>query len=451
MSPDRPLRAALLSMHTDPASPLGGDVTGGMNVYVREVAKALPTLGVEADVFTRAEGGGLPVISELAPGAHIIRIPAGPLESLDKNLQSEFTGAFASGIRHFANKEKRAYGILSSHYWLSAVAGKTLSESWGVPLAHRFHTIAARKNDAVPDGMGWESEERVLAENKIAGYADGLTVSSTAEAADLKEKLGAEESRIFLVPCGVDTERFKPIPQSEARAALGLSGNAKILLAAGRIEPVKGLDRLVGALAAIKKKHPGIPIRVIHIGGETIAENSAAKGLTPAAFSSPAQREEVRRILGIAHEAGVAGDFHFLGAKSQETLRAYYSAADALAVPSRYETFGLVALEAAACGLPAVAFDVGGISGNIEAGKTGYIVHDGDIIAFAESVVKIISSAEEKKRLGNMARSRAESLSWSSVAEAEIWVWGKLIRLPGFARSTASKAAGAARPPGVPT
>lgn len=450
MNPGRPLRAVLLSMHTDPASPLGGDVTGGMNVFVREVAKALPAFGVEADIFTRAEGGDLPVVMELAPGARIIRIPAGPLKRLDKNLQSEFTGAFASGIRHFANKEGLAYGIVSSHYWLSAVAGKALSESWGVPLAHRFHTIAARKNDALPGGKGRESEERVLAENQIAEDADGLIAASAAEAADMREKLGAGKSKVFVVPCGVDTGRFTPMPQAEARAALGLSGDAKILLAAGRIEPVKGLDRLVGALAAIKEKRPDLPVRVIHIGGETITENRAAEGLDPDAFSSPAQRGEVRRILGIAHEAGVAGDFHFLGAKSQETLRAYYSAADALAVPSRYETFGLVALEAAACGLPAVAFDVGGISSNIEAGKTGYIVPDGDIIAFAESVMKIIGSADEKKRLGNMARSRAESLSWSSAAKAEIRVWEKLIRRRGGAKSTAGKAVGAASPPGVP-
>lgn len=450
MSPVRPLRAALLSMHTDPASPLGGDVTGGMNVYVREVAKALPAIGVEADIFTRAESGDLPVVSELAPGAHIIRIPAGPLKRLDKNLQSVFTGAFASGIRHFANKEGLAYGIVSSHYWLSAVAGKALSENWGVPLAHRFHTIAARKNDSLPGGKGRESEERVLAENKIASDADALIASSTAEAADLREKLGAGESKIFLVPCGVDTGRFSPMPRAEARAALGLSGDAKIVLAAGRIEPVKGLDRLVGALAAIKEKRPDIPVRVMHIGGETIAENRAAEGLDPDAFSSPAQGEEVRRILGIAHEAGVAEDFHFLGAKSQETLRTYYSAADALAVPSRYETFGLVALEAAACGLPAVAFDVGGISGNIETGKTGYIVPDGDIIAFAESVIKIIGSADEKKRMGNLAHIRAGRLSWSSAAEAEIRIWEKLIQRRGEAKFPAGKAAGAASPPGVP-
>ena len=450
MSPDQPLRAALLSMHTDPASTLGGDVTGGMNVYVREVAKALPALGVEADVYTRAESGELPVAEELAPGAYLVRIPAGPLESLDKNLQLQFTEAFASGINHFADKEGLAYGVISSHYWLSAVAGKTLSKNWGGPLAHRFHTIAARKNDSLPGGKGRESVERILAENKIAGEADALIASSTAEATDLREKLGAEETKIFQVPCGVDTERFTPMPRAEARATLGLSKDEKIILAAGRIEPVKGLDRLVEALAAIKKSHPDIKVRVIHIGGETTEENRTSQGLSPGAFSSTAQREEVSRILDIANEAGQARDFHFLGAKSQETLRAYYSAADALAVPSRYETFGLVALEAAACELPAVAFDVGGISSNIETGKTGYIVPDGDNIAFAEAMMRIIDSADEKKRLGNMARSRAESLSWSSAAEAEIRIWEKLIQRRGGAASAADKAADAASPPGVP-
>jgi D-inositol-3-phosphate glycosyltransferase len=428
MSP--PLRAAVLSMHTDPLGRLGGEVSGGMNVYVRETSRALPALGARVDIFTRAEGADEPAAEDLAPGARLIRIPAGPREPVDKNLQAQYAGDFASGIRNFA-ASGGGYDLISSHYWLSALAGRALVREWGVPLIHRFHTLAAHKNRALPGSEGLESEERVRGEMDIARGADALIASSLSEAGILTKALGAEESRVHVVPCGVDAERFRPLPRGEARAALGLEEGERVLLSVGRIEPVKGLDRLVQALAGVREKRPDLRISVIHVGGEVregaIGGGTAIGDARPEDFISPLQRREVERILGLAEAVGVAQFFRFTGARSQEELRVFYSAADAMAIPSRYETFSLVALEAAACALPAVAFGVGGIAGAIAHGESGLIVPDGDAAAFAEAALDLIASPGLGAKLGEGARKRAELLSWGSAAGKELSVWRGLL------------------------
>ncbi|MEE9256027.1 MAG: glycosyltransferase [bacterium] len=423
------LCAALVSMHTDPLGTLGGEVTGGMNVYVRELARALPRQGVHVDVFTRASGNGAPPVDDIAPGARLIRIPAGPKRPLDKFSQALFTEEFASGIREFAETQGGGYDLFSTHYWLSALGGEHLSKAWNVPLAHRFHTIAVQKNRVLPTHNGREPEARVLAEAGIAKGADAIFASSTAEADLLSESLGAAGSRIHVVPCGVDHERFAPLPRDAARAALGLREDDRVLLNVGRIEPIKGLDRLVGALALMKSKRPDLRLLVIHVGG-AVRDSARApdgRGLSPEDYSSPAQREEVRRIMKLAAGAGVSENFRFMGAKPQNELPSFYSAADALAISSRYESFGLVTLEAAACALPAVAFDVGGLSDAIETGGGGLLVPDGDLEAFAEAALKILDGPEVRTRLGRRARDRAKTFTWSAIASKEINVWKKLL------------------------
>ena len=258
-------RLAILSMHTDPLAPLGGDLTGGMNVYVREIAKALAGLGVHVDVFTRLESEALEEQISLAGGCRFIRIEAGPKEKLDKDAQADWVDAFARGILAFAEKEQTRYDGVSAHYWLSGLAGEKLAEAWGVPLALRFHTLAALKNDALPADTRRESEVRLAAEPALAQAADALIVSSPAEARAVSEKLGAGEAHI--VPCGVDPERFRPHPKTEARARLGLKEDPAYILSVGRIERVKGLDRLIEAFAALRRERPELDARLLHVGG----------------------------------------------------------------------------------------------------------------------------------------------------------------------------------------
>ena len=416
-------RLAILSMHTDPLAPLGGDLTGGMNVYVREIAKALAGLGVHVDVYTRLESEALEEKISLAGGCRFIRIEAGPKEKLDKDAQADWVDAFARGILAFAEKEQTRYDGVSAHYWLSGLAGEKLAEAWGVPLALRFHTLAALKNDALPADTRRESEVRLAAEPALAQAADALIVSSPAEARAVSEKLGAGEAHI--VPCGVDPERFRPHPKTEARARLGLKEDPAYILSVGRIERVKGLDRLIEAFAALRRERPELDARLLHVGGE-IREGAVRIGESyhPEDFASHAQGAEVARLETLARGLGVANSLIFLGAKPQEALPLYYSAADLFALPSRYESFGLTAIEAAACGLPTLAFDVGGVSQAVREGVSGYLIADGDINAYAEKMLEMLETPRE--RPSRAALEWAESFAWRRVAEAELDIWARL-------------------------
>ena len=416
-------RLAIIAMHTDPLAPLGGDLTGGMNVYVREIAKALASLGVRADVYTRLESEALEEKISLAGGCRFIRIEAGPKERLDKDAQYAHVDAFARGILAFAEKDQTRYEGVSAHYWLSGLAGEKLAEAWGVPLALRFHTLAALKNDALPADTRRESEVRLNVEPRLAQAADAALASSPAEARALREKLGAGE--VHVVPCGVDLDTFRPYPRPEARARLGFEPYGAYVLSVGRIERVKGLDRLIEAFAVMRRERPGLDARLLHVGGE-IREGAVRIGESyhPEDFASPAQGAEVARLESLARRLGVADAIIFLGAKPQEALPLYYSAADLYALPSRYESFGLTTVEAAACGLPTLAFDVGGVSQAVGEDVSGCLIADGDINAYAEKMLEMLESGHENPDCQALAW--AESFAWRRIAEAELDIWARL-------------------------
>ncbi len=416
-------RLAILSMHTDPLAPLGGDFTGGMNVYAREVAKALASLGVVADVFTRLESDTSAREVPIAAGARLIRVEAGPRERLDKDAQVEHADAFARGIAAFAEKDGTHYDGVSAHYWLSGLAGETLAKTWGVPLALRFHTLAALKNDALPEDTRRESDMRLASEPRLAQTADAILASSPAEARAISEISGGSE--VHVVPCGVDLETFRPHPKAEARARLGLKPDPAYILSVGRIERVKGLDRLIKAFALMRKERPELDARLLHLGGE-IKDGAVRTGEScrAADFASPAQAAEVARLEELAQRLGVADRIIFLGAKPQEALPLYYSAADLFALPSRYESFGMTAVEATACGVPTLAFDVGGLSQAVSEGKSGHLIADGDITAYARKMMEMLETPRENP--DRQAVNWAESFAWRRIAEAELDIWARL-------------------------
>lgn len=422
MSTESP-RLAILSMHTDPLAPLGGDFTGGMNVYAREIAKALAGLGVRADVFTRLESASAAREVLIADGARLIRIEAGPRERLDKDAQVEWADAFARGITTFAQENGISYDGVSAHYWLSGIAGEMLAKTWGVPLGIRFHTLAALKNDALPGDTRRESEVRLEREPVLAGTADAVLASSPAEARAIGEIAGGAE--VHVVPCGVDLERFRPHPKSEARAHLGLREDCAYVLSVGRIERVKGLDRLIEAFALTRRERPGLDAHLLHLGGEIREDAEKTQGSYRAAdFASPAQGAEVARLEELAQRLGVSDAVIFAGAKPQEALPMYYSATDLFALPSRYESFGMTAIEAAACGTPTLAFDVGGLSQAVSEDKSGHLIADGDTRAFAQ---KMRQTLESPRKRPNLEATRwAESFAWRRVAEAELDIWARL-------------------------
>ena len=416
-------RLAILSMHTDPLAPLGGDFTGGMNVYAREVAKALASLGVGADVFTRLESGSSAREVPIAARARLIRIEAGPRIRLDKDAQVEWADAFARGILAFAEGNGISYDGVSAHYWLSGLAGEILAKAWGVPLALRFHTLAALKNEVLPRDTRRESELRLASEPRLAQAADAVLASSPAEARAISEISGGSE--IQVVPCGVDLELFKPHLKAEARARLGLKPGPAYILSVGRIERVKGLDRLIEAFAVITRERPELDACLLHLGGE-IKEGAVRAGASYRAgdFASPAQGAEVARLEDLAGKLGIVDRITFAGAKPQEALPLYYSAADVFALPSRYESFGMTAVEAAACGLPTLAFDVGGLSQAVSEGVSGHLISDGDIPAYAQKMMEMLETPREDP--DHQAIKWAELFAWRRVAEAELDIWARL-------------------------
>lgn len=416
-------RLAILSMHTGPLAPLGGDLTGGMNVYAREIAKALASLGVGADVFTRLESDASERVVPIAAGARLIRVEAGPMEKMDKDAQVEWADAFAHGIAAFAQENGARYDGVSAHYWLSGLAGEMLAKTWGVPLSIRFHTLAALKNDALPRDTRRESDARLSTEPELARAADAVLASSPAEARAIGEMTGGAE--VHVVPCGVDLERFRPHQMSEARARLGLKPDPAYILSVGRIERVKGLDRLIEAFAVTRRERLGLDARLLHLGGET-RENAVRTGESHRAddFASPAQGAEVARLEELAQRLGVSDAVIFAGARPQEALPLYYSAADLFALPSRYESFGMTAVEAAACGLPTLAFDVGGVSQAVSEGNSGHLIAEGDIDAYAQKMMDMLENPCE--RPSRAAAKWAESFAWPRIAEAELDIWARL-------------------------
>lgn len=423
-------RLAMLSMHTDPLAPLGGDLTGGMNVYVREVARGLGARGLPADVFTRRESDALDAQAPLGGGSRLIRIGAGAARRIDKDAQRALIGAFARGILAFADENRIRYDGVSAHYWLSGLAGETLARRWDAPLALRFHTLAALKNAALPPGSRLESAARMAAEPRLARAADAIFVSSPAEARALDAKFGVKGGHV--VPCGVDLGVFRPRPKSPARARLGLAAEGAYVLSVGRVERVKGIDRLIEAFAAMTRARPGLAARLLHVGGE-IRQGARRVGESCRAgdFASAAQGAEILRLERLAHRLGVGGRVAFLGARPQEELPLFYSAADLLALPSRYESFGIAAVEAAACGLPTLAFDVGGVSRAVRAGQSGHLVPDGDTAAYARKMREMLEEGRGGPHRGALAW--AEAFSWERIAEAELAVWRNLIRRRGRA------------------
>lgn len=437
-------RAAVLSFHTDPLGDLGGDVTGGMNVFVREMARTLPRLGWEADVFTRACNTASPRIETLAPGVRLVRVQAGPRRNLTKQRLVPSTGSFAEAILSMAGHEGRAYNLIAAHYWLSGLSGEKLARAWDAPMVVRFHTLAAQKNRSLPAGGARESPERIRGERALARRADALLASSPGEAEMIESNLGAPPGQTYVVPCGVDTRLFRPIPQ--ARERLGLKQGEFLILSIGRIEPVKGLDLLVTSLARLKERNPSLAFRTVHIGGALRTRTGKQRGrVKPEMFASPRQRTEVKRVLRLAERAGVVKRFAFFGARPQEELPLWYSAADVMAIPSRYETFSLVALEAAACGLPAVAYHVGGIEQAIEDGRSGLLVPGNDPAAFAEALERLARTPRERAMLGRAARKRSQGFSWHSVATQEVAIWNHLLDAKGSVNDNNSKSSAPVR------
>lgn len=422
------MRIAMLSYHTCPLATLGGKDTGGMNVYVKEVTRKLGVLGVNVDVFTRSQDEHVPhVLHDLGFGNRVVHIPAGPEIPLPKKELSSYIEEFVAGIQKFSDTKNLKFDLIHSHYWMSGIAAISLKASWGIPFIQMFHTLGRMKNRVALDLDEIEGSYRIDGERQVLSNADSIIAATPAELAQLQWLYKAEVNRIVVIPPGVDTHRFYPISKDEAKEYIGVPPCEKMLLFVGRIEPLKGLDVLLEAIAMMRAR--GVfkenPFCLAVIGGDPDVDSNTMSF-------------EMARVQSLREKYGLEGLVTFLGKRSQDSLPYYYSAAEAVIVPSQYESFGMVALEAMACGTPVVASQVGGLSFLIQDGVTGFTVPVDEPDSLADRITTLMCDPELRTRMSNQATIAAQAYDWEKIATRLISLYTEVIEQNNFRKSPIS-------------
>lgn len=395
----------MLSYHTCPLATLGGKNTGGMNVYVRDLTRQLGAMGVHVDVFTRSQDEHVPhVLHNLGYGNRVVHIPAGPEVPLPKRQLAEYLPTFEEEVLAFTEHKGLRYDLIHSHYWMSGVAARGLKDAWGVPIIQMFHTLGVMKQRVASGGEG-DGDFRIRGEQAVLRSADHIVAATQAELAQLQWLYGVRADRITIIPPGVDLSRFYPIPTDEAKAFVGVPEEDTMLLFVGRIEPLKGIDTLIRALALMREA--GVladhPLCLSIIGGDPDADEAE-------------MTVEMARLQDLREAYDLGNMVTFLGKRSQDTLPYYYSAASVVVMPSHYESFGMVALEAMACGTPVVASQVGGLAYLIRDGETGFLVPDQDPEALYARLLDLVESPGLRETMGNSAAVHAQNYGWEQIA-----------------------------------
>ncbi len=408
------MRVAVVSVHTSPLATPGGAKAGGLNVYVRELSRRLVRLGCAVDVFSRSTNPSTPRVTELEPGLRVVHLPAGPELPLTPEATHEHIGAFEQAVLDFVAEDGASYDVIHSHYWLSGLVGETLKVLWGVPHVTMFHTLGEIKNrSSLAED---ESAMRIDAEARIIQSVERVVCATEHEKSLLVHLYYADPAKITVIPLGVDADRFRPIDKVEARRQLGFS-DERIILFVGRIEALKGVDILINAAAMLESD---IECSVLIVGGDD------------------ASRAEVAELQTLASDLGIGHRVAFVGAVDHDKLPLFYNAADVCVVPSHYESFGLVAVEAMACGIPVVASRVGGLTGTVKDGETGYLIPLLCPEPFAERLEMLLDNESLRRNLGEAAVEAVARYSWDNVAGAVLDVYNQLMSAPAELLPTGS-------------
>jgi D-inositol-3-phosphate glycosyltransferase len=404
-----PGRVAMLSVHTSPLEQPGIGDAGGLNVYVVETATRLARRGIAVEVFTRATSSDLPPAVELSPGVTVRHVTAGPFEGLGKDDLPGQLCAFTAGVmRTEARRPLGWYDLVHSHYWLSGQVGWLAAERWQVPLVHSMHTMARVKNHALASGDSPEPPGREIGEAQVVEAADRLVANTEDEARALIELYDADPAKVAVVPPGVDLDVFAPSDQGAARAARGLPVDALVLLFVGRIQPLKAPDLLLRAAAELLRERPNLRSRLVV---------AVLGGPSGSGIWSPASLQR------LAVDLGLKDNVRFAPPVSRTELAGWYSAADLVAVPSYSESFGLVAVEAQACGTPVVAAGVGGLPTAVADGVSGVLVDDHEPTHWAKVVGDLLSDPAGRERLSRGAIRHAAKFSWDATVDALLEVY----------------------------
>ena len=394
-------RLAVLSMHTSPLAQPGSGDGGGMNVYVRQLAAALARTGVLVDVYTRAHDPSLPAVVRIEPGLSVHHIAAGPLAPVAKGALFELVGEFTEGVA--SRFRDRPPDALHANYWLSGVAGHALKHRFDLPLGCTFHTLARVKGLEPGD-----AREREEAEVAVIGCCDAIVTSCGAEAEEVADLYGADPERVVVITPGVDHAFFGPGSRAAARRAIGVPTDVPLVLSVGRIQPLKGLHVAVEAFAHLRDRVGAGAVHVV-VGG-------------PSGPDGDAYLDRVRRR---ARSVGALDHMRWVPPQPHETLSSYYRAADVALVPSQSESFGLVALEAAACGAPLVATPVGGLKTLVIDGVTGFL-RPRDADDFAAAAAAVINDPSYAATLDRQAVDHARAFTWSGAAHRFVSLFSEL-------------------------
>ena len=393
------LRIALISVHGCPLAPFSGRDVGGMNVYIHDLCLNLGRRGMAVDVFTLNHDKAADIVEELGERARVIHLAVDGPGDMPKEVLYPHLPEFAYRLNQFKEANRLHYHLLHSHYWLSGWVALSLQDCWKVPHIAMLHTLGEVKNRARPEED--ETELRIETERQVIGGAHSVIATTLLEKSEMVSFYGALPDRVQVVPCGIDMDLFQPLPQEEARLALGLP-STKLLLFVGRLVPLKGLEILLHSMSQL-----GDGVRLAVVGGDPAGS-------------------VVGRLRRLASELGIEGRVDFLGAVEHQRLPLFYSAADICVMPSYYEHFGLVAVEALACGTPVVASGVGGLKSVVRDGETGYLVPELRPELFAERIQRLLHDDPLRKSFATAARPSVERFGWGTVIEHIIGTYQRL-------------------------
>ena len=410
----------MLSFHTCPLATLGGKDTGGMNVYVRDLTRELGRQGIGVDVFTRSQDEHQPHVKEdLGHGNRVIHIPAGPETPLPKHILYQHVPEFVGGVREFARAQGQTYDLIHAHYWLSGAAAESLRAAWGAPFVQMFHTLGEMKNRVALNPAERESDLRLRVETGLLRDADRLVAATLAERAQMEWLYHADVSRVTIIPPGVDVNLFYPRPAAEAKQRIGIDPKLKMLLFVGRIEPLKGVGTLLQAVALLRRRGVGDCRRLCLsiIGGDPDVNT----------LNAYTKNAEMDRLQAMRQALGITDVVTFVGKQDQDALADYYAAAEAVVMPSHYESFGMVALEAMACGTPVIASEVGGLAFLVRDGETGLHVPDQDPAALADQICRIITDPDLRTRLSEQAARYGLDYAWPVIAKKVVGLYEEML------------------------
>lgn len=410
-------RIAMLSLHTCPLASEEGKETGGLNVYVLALSKELAKQGYEIDIFTRIQSVKDPKIVHVATGIRVIHLKCGPQARISKKHLTEYIPEFVISFQKFASEDNSTYDLFHCHYYLSGIAGlmirKLLNKPF--PLVLTFHTLGLMKNLVARDELEREEKTRIEAEIKLTKEADHIIASSESDRAYLISLYNCPTDKITVIHPGVDTSIFTPMPKEMAKAHLKLSThNNKIILFVGRIEPLKGIDVLLYATKILLERNPMLNICLIVVGGDISQKKKQ--------WSRELKRlEEIRKTLYITTTVT------FVGQKKQHDLSYYYNTAEFVVMPSHYESFGMAALEAMACGVPVITTNVTGISSILDRKHERLVTSANNPLLLASKMEYLLTNAHARETLGKQVLQRVQDLRWTRVAIKTIKVYKKFL------------------------